>query len=106
MKSFIYNDTEFSVAPAGTAWDISRRDAGGKTALVGAGLFTGLAAAEAESRALALVKSMPVARRRWSAPACSPAWRRQKRKAARWPWSSRSTRWACEQWGRTWRIRT
>lgn len=58
MKSFIYNDTEFSVAPAGTAWDIARQDAGGKSALVGAGLFPGLAAAEAEARALVLVKSI------------------------------------------------
>ncbi len=58
MKTFIYNDTEFSVAAAGTAWDISRKDAGGKSALVGAGLFPGQAAAEAEARALALVKSI------------------------------------------------
>jgi hypothetical protein len=58
MKTFIYNDTEFSVAPAGTVWDISRKDAGGKSALVGAGLFSGLAPADAEARALALVKSI------------------------------------------------
>ena len=58
MKTFIYNDTEFSVTPAGQAWDIARKNAGGKSALVGAGLFPGLAAAEAEARALALVKSI------------------------------------------------
>ena len=28
MTTFIYNDTEFLVAPAGAAWDISRKDAG------------------------------------------------------------------------------
>lgn len=58
MKTFIYNDTEFSVTPAGTAWDVSRKDVGGKMALVGAGLYPGLAAADAEVRALALVKSI------------------------------------------------
>ena len=58
MKTFLYNDTEFAVTPAGSAWDISRTDANGKTALVGAGLFDGVAAADAEVRALALVKSI------------------------------------------------
>jgi hypothetical protein len=58
MTTFIYNDTEFSVAPAGKAWDIARKLPDGKTALVGAGLFAGLAAADAEARARALVKSI------------------------------------------------
>jgi hypothetical protein len=58
MTTFIYNDTEFSVVPAGQAWDISRREANGQLALVGTGLFAGLAAADAEVRARALVKSI------------------------------------------------
>lgn len=57
MKTFIYNDTEFSVAPAGQAWDIGRKLPDGSVALLGTGLFTGLSAAEAEVRAVALVKS-------------------------------------------------
>ena len=58
MTSFIYNDTEFSVTAAGSAWDISRTDANGKTALIGTGLFAGVATADAEVRAQALVKSI------------------------------------------------
>jgi len=58
MTTFIYNDTEFSVVQAGNAWDIARKDAGGKSALVGAGLFPGLAAADAQARARALVMSI------------------------------------------------
>ena len=58
MKTFIYNDTEFSVAAAGPAWDIGRVQPGGGFATVGAGLFAGLPAAEAEAKALALVKAI------------------------------------------------
>ena len=55
MKTFFYNDCEFSLEPAGKAWDIGRQLSGGGAALVGAGLFAGLAAKDAESKALALV---------------------------------------------------
>lgn len=58
MATFTYNDMEFAVTAAGQAWDVSRQDAGGKSALVGAGLFAGLPAAEAEARARALVRSI------------------------------------------------
>ncbi|MFA6445087.1 MAG: hypothetical protein WCV99_22360 [Sterolibacterium sp.] len=58
MKTFTYNDTEFSVEAAGKAWDIARKLPGGGTALVGAGLFTGLSAQDAETKAFSLVKSI------------------------------------------------
>lgn len=58
MKTFTYNDTEFSVEAAGKAWDIARKLPDGNTALVGAGLFTGLSAQDAETKALSLVKSI------------------------------------------------
>ena len=58
MKTFTYNDTEFSVEPAGKAWDIGRKLPDGTTALVGAGLFAGVSPAEAEARAGSLVKSI------------------------------------------------
>ena len=43
MKSFTYNDMEFSVEKAQDRWDISCKKADGKAALVAAGLFAGLA---------------------------------------------------------------
>lgn len=58
MKTFLYNDTEFALAAAGEAWDVSRKLPNGTSALVGASLFHGLSATEAETRALALVKSI------------------------------------------------
>ena len=58
MKSFTYNDMEFSVEKAQDRWDISCKKADGNAALVAAGLFAGLAEAEAEARARALVRTM------------------------------------------------
>ena len=58
MKSFTYNDMEFSVEKAQDRWDISCRKADGNTALVAAGLFAGLAEGEAEEKAKALVRTM------------------------------------------------
>lgn len=58
MKTFIYNDTEFSLEAAGKAWDIARKLPDGGTALVGAALFTGASAQEAEAKALSLVKAI------------------------------------------------
>jgi hypothetical protein len=58
MDKFSYNDMEFAVAAAGAAWDIVRTLPGGATAVVGTGLFPGVAAADAAARARALVKSI------------------------------------------------
>jgi hypothetical protein len=58
MKTIIYNDMEFSIAKSGNGWEISRKLPGGTSALVGAGLFAGLADADAEARATALVKTI------------------------------------------------
>lgn len=58
MKTFTYNDTEFSVESSGKAWDISRKLPGGGTALVASGLYPNLSAQEAETKAVSLVKSI------------------------------------------------
>jgi hypothetical protein len=58
MTTFTYNDAEFLVEPAGTTWDIGRKQPDGAVALVGTGLFAGLPATEACARAQALVKSI------------------------------------------------
>ena len=58
MKSFTYNDMEFSVEKAQDRWDISCRKADGNTALVAAGLFAGLTEGEAEAKAKVLVRTM------------------------------------------------
>jgi hypothetical protein len=58
MKTFLYNDMEFTLAKTGGGWDISRQLAGGASGLVAAGLFADLADAEAEARATALVKTV------------------------------------------------
>lgn len=57
MKSFTYNDMDFTVAKVGNAWDITNTT-GGKTAQVATGLFGGIADAEAEAKAVALVKTI------------------------------------------------
>ena len=58
MKTFTYNDIEFSLEPAGKAWDIARKSPDGAAALVGAGLFAGESAQDAETKARSLVKSI------------------------------------------------
>ncbi len=58
MKSFTYNDMDFSVEKAQVRWDISRRTAEGKSAYVAAGLFADVPESEIEARARALVRSM------------------------------------------------
>ncbi len=58
MPSFSYNDMTFTVAPRGDRWDISYALPNGASALTGAGLFKGLAEAEAATRALALIKTI------------------------------------------------
>lgn len=57
MKSFKYNDMDFTVAKVGNAWDITNTT-GGKSALVAAGLFAGVPDAEAEAKGVALVKTI------------------------------------------------
>lgn len=58
MATFKYNDMEFAVEAAGAAWDILRTLPGGTTAVVGAGLFAGASAADAQTKGLALVKAI------------------------------------------------
>ena len=58
MKSFTYNDMDFSVDRVQGRWDISRRTADGQSACVAAGLFADLPESEIEARARALVGTM------------------------------------------------
>ncbi|MCX7167854.1 MAG: hypothetical protein NTV11_16480 [Rhodocyclales bacterium] len=58
MKSFTYNDMDFSVEKVQGRWDISCKKPDGTSALVGAGLFAGLPEDEVGDRARALVKSI------------------------------------------------
>lgn len=51
--NFTYNDMEFTVEKAGNAWDIKNGNA-----IVAAGLFPGLADADAEAKCVALVKTI------------------------------------------------
>ena len=46
MKSFTYNDMQFTVEKAGNAWDIKNG-----AAIVAAGLFPGVVDADAEAKA-------------------------------------------------------
>lgn len=56
MKTFTYNDMSFTVEKAGNAWDIKKGNV-----LFAAGLFPGMSDADAEAKALALVKTaLPV----------------------------------------------
>lgn len=58
MKSIAYNDMQFSVEKSGDRWDITYRLPSGTSAMAGTGLFAGLSDREAESRALALIKTI------------------------------------------------
>ena len=58
MPSLLYNDIQFSVEPSGDRWDITYKLPSGASALAAAGLFPGLAEADATGRALALVKTI------------------------------------------------
>lgn len=53
MTSFTYNDMEFTVEKVGSAWDIKCGNA-----IVAAGLYPGLADAEAEAKCVALAKTI------------------------------------------------
>ena len=58
MPTLTYNDMTFTVAPRGDRWDISYALPNGSSALVGTGLFAGLAETEAAARALALIRTI------------------------------------------------
>ena len=58
MDNFTYNDMQFSVQADGKAWNLLRALPGGGSAVVGTGLFAGLAANEVPGRALTLVKTI------------------------------------------------
>jgi hypothetical protein len=56
VTKFFYNDAEYSIEPSG--YDIRRLMPDGSSTFVGANLFVGMDAPEAEARAKALVKSI------------------------------------------------
>lgn len=58
MKSFTYNDIDFSLENANGRWTIGYTQPNGKQGLVGAGLFAGLAESEIEAKARGLVKAI------------------------------------------------
>lgn len=58
MKTILYNDIEFSIDKAGSAWDITRNLPDRTIAVVGAGLFAGLSDADAEAHAQALIRTI------------------------------------------------
>jgi len=58
MTTLFYNDTEFTLAQAGGAWDVLRKLPGGGEAVVATGVFPGVAANDATTRALTLVKAI------------------------------------------------
>lgn len=58
MKSFTYNDLDFTVTKAGAAWDLTYKLANGADAPVAVGLFAGLTDADAEAKAVALAKTI------------------------------------------------
>jgi len=53
-----YNDMQFTVEQRGGNWDITYKTPNGSSAVMGTGLFAGLAEAEAEGKALALIKTI------------------------------------------------
>ena len=56
MKSFTYNDFEYSVELATNGWDIVCQRGGGSSGFIGSGLFAGASECEALERARALVR--------------------------------------------------
>lgn len=58
MKTFTYNDMEFSLAHAGNAWNISRELPNGESTVIGAGLYADQADKDAEACALAFVRAI------------------------------------------------
>ncbi|MEI7613947.1 MAG: hypothetical protein WCK63_13665 [Betaproteobacteria bacterium] len=58
MKHFTYNDMEFSVDSVNGRWDITLTKPDGKTAWIGAGLFSGTPESEIEDKARSLIKTI------------------------------------------------
>jgi len=58
MESFTYNDTEFELAANDPGWDILRKLPNGSEAIVATHVFPGMAANEAGTKALTLVKAI------------------------------------------------
>lgn len=58
MKSFTYNDIDFSLENADGRWSIGYSKTNGQQAIVAAGLFAGLPESEAEAKARVLVKAI------------------------------------------------
>lgn len=56
MSTFTYNDMTFDVAPAASGWTISRWVGSAPPTVVATAVFAGLDAAEAQTRAISLVK--------------------------------------------------
>jgi len=58
MKSFTYNDLNFTIAKSGNGWDISYQSGATAPAFAGIGLFQGVPDGDVEAKAKALVKSI------------------------------------------------
>ena len=58
MRTFTYNDMQFTLEPRGDRWDLTYALPNGASAIAGTGLFAGLPESEAGVRALALVKTI------------------------------------------------
>jgi len=58
MKAIKYNDMTFTVEPRNGAWDITCTKANGASSAAAAGLFPGATEAEAEKRALGVIKTV------------------------------------------------
>ena len=75
MKTFTYNDMLFSVEPADGKWNIVCQRNDQRTAYVATGVFAGVADAEIDGRAQALVKKIFPVGVRLVGP--KPQWARQ-----------------------------
>jgi hypothetical protein len=58
MNQFTYNDTEFAITKIGVGWDIKRKLPDGGEAIVATSVFPGIAANDAVTKALTLVKAI------------------------------------------------
>jgi hypothetical protein len=58
MKSFTYNDLNFSIEKSGKGWDLSYQSGKAPAALVGTGLFQGVPDGDVEAKAKALAQSI------------------------------------------------
>ena len=58
MPTITYNDMQFTIEPRGGGYDLACTRPDGSKAIAGTGLFAGLTQAEADLRALALIKTI------------------------------------------------